>query len=99
MCEDCIIGDYEEYCKCKLSGDICPYVRRCTTNRVWLPLDSMPHCILEKEKNHGNVRFEKKGYLYIDTVDGVVKVKNPFNFVPNNVKVIKNKGEWVIANE
>jgi hypothetical protein len=43
--------------------------------------------------------IERKGYLYI-IVDGVtLKLKNPFDIIPDYVKLYKSKGEWKIKKE
>ena len=97
MCEDCIVAKYDSFCKCKLTGETCFFVRRCTTNREWVSLDSMSRCPIHTNKNKGNVRFEKKGFLYITTDEGVVKILNPYDYIPQNVNIVKdNNGEWKI---
>ena len=44
----------------------------------------------------GNVRFVKNGYLYVDVDDFVVKIKNPYDYEPKNVDIIKVEGEYYI---
>ena len=46
----------------------------------------------------GNVRFVKNGYLYVDVDDFVVKIKNPYDYEPNFVELVKYCGEYYIKN-
>lgn len=91
MCDFCKVVNYDKYCTCAIDGNYCPFVRRCTKEMRWVELDSMATCVIRRDKMKGNVRFEKNGYLYVD-VDGVVmKIKNPYDTTPQNVKVYKDK--------
>jgi len=85
-CPDCIIAPYSQFCQCK-NGGLCVYVRRCSQKLQWLPTDTMARCPLRSDKQKGNVRFVKDGYLYVDVDNTVVKIKNPFNYEPNNVNI------------
>ena len=42
-------------------------------------------------KGYYRVRFERRGYLYVDFGDKTVAIKNPFEDVPEFVKVSKLK--------
>ncbi len=51
------------------------------------------------------VRFEKRGFLYVEIydIDGkvseVVEIKNPYNTIPEFVDVKKIRNEYVIKTE
>lgn len=96
FCPDCIITEYAKPCICK-QGNICAYMRRCTDKMKWIPLDGMDKCKLRSDNQHGNVRMVYEGYLYIDVDDTTIKIKNPYNYEPTNVDLIKDEnGEYII---
>ena len=48
----------------------------------------------------GNVQFERHGYLYVQVEDNVIKLKNPYDYIPDDVVVRKyNKSYKIIANK
>lgn len=100
MCEYCEIGSYFGFCTCINSHEICPFMRRCNVEHKWLPIDSMDACKLRKpersitlNKNEYKVRFEKDGELYIEMGDYVIQKKNPYDYIPEKVTMIKVGGE------
>ena len=99
MCEDCVVLRYDALCKCRITNDVCLFARRCSIKKTWIPLENMGKCPIRLNKEKGNVRFEKKGYLYVDTDEGIIKLKNPYNYVPNNVDIVKSDGQWMINEE
>lgn len=96
-CQYCNVVNYKETPTCKKQdGAICPYVRRCTQHQIWKPLDYMAQCPVRFAKN-GNVQFERHGYLYVEQDNQVIKVKNPYNYIPENVELRKYKGNYKVV--
>ena len=100
MCEYCEKGSYYGFCICIKSDDICPFMRRCNIEHEWLPIDLMDTCslrkpkeVIELNKNEYKVRFEKDGYLYIEMGDIVIQKRNPYDYVPNKVEMVKIDNE------
>lgn len=106
-CEYCQVGDYTDFCICKKEGDICPFMRRCDVNRVWLPLDSMSKCsrrIVPKKRKEGIalkqgeyiVEYVQGGKLYINVDGALIRMPNPYKYEPDKVKLIKVDGKMYI---
>lgn len=82
--------------KCDITKKICPYTYFCDRLKIWKPSKNMPEDCKVKLRNavpsgYSLVRFERKGFLYID-IDGQTRViKNPFDYVPKYVRVVTNK--------
>ena len=96
-CPFCKVVDYATIPTCqKQENAICPHVRRCTEHRIWKPLDYMAHCPIRFRKD-GNVVMERHGYLYISVKDEIVKVKNPYDYIPDNVELRKYKGNYKVV--
>ena len=104
ICEYCQVGDYFGFCMCSKTNEICPFMRRCSLERKWLPLESMNRCILQKEEKsmaelkQGEypVLFESKGLLYVEYNDNVFKFANPFDEVPKSVELVRVENELYI---
>lgn len=98
-CPYCKVGTYSDFCKCMRQDKepICPHVYRCPKLQIWKKLASMDGCIVRQ--NQGNVKMERRGYLYVQINDQVVKIKNPYDYVPSNVKVKKYKGKYMVVKE
>lgn len=99
-CKYCIVGDYNDHCYCqkqKAPNNICPHVRRCNKLLEWVALSYMKDCPMSK--SGGNVVMEKRGNLYVDLGDKTVVVKNPYDYVPDNVKVRKYGDSYRIIKE
>ena len=47
----------------------------------------------------GNVQFERHGYLYVKVGDEVIKVENPYDYIPDNVHLRKYKGTYKVVKE
>ena len=92
-CPYCNVVNYDEIPTCnKQEGHpICPHVRRCIEHHIWKPLAYMANCPI-KSAPTGNVQFERHGYLYVKVGDEVIKVENPYNYIPDNVEQRKYKG-------
>ena len=96
-CPYCNVVNYDEIPTCnKQEGHpICPHVRRCIEHHIWKPLAYMANCPI-KSAPTGNVQFERHGYLYVKVCDEVIKVENPYNYIPDNVELRKYKGNYKV---
>ena len=96
-CPYCNVVNYDEIPTCnKQEGPpICPHVRRCIEHHIWKPLAYMANCPI-KSAPTGNVQFERHGYLYVKVGDEVIKVENPYNYIPDNVELRKYKGNYKV---
>ena len=96
-CPYCNVVNYDEIPTCnKQEGHpICPHVRRCIEHHIWKPLAYMANCPI-KSAPTGNVQFERHGYLYVKVGDKVIKVENPYNYIPDNVELRKYKGNYKV---
>ena len=96
-CPYCNVVNYDEIPTCnKQEGHpICPHVRRCIEHHIWKPLAYMANCPI-KSAPTGNVQFERHGYLYVKLGDEVIKVENPYNYIPDNVELRKYKGNYKV---
>lgn len=94
MCE------YVKENKCSITSQICPYMYYCDKIQSYRASNYMPtNCKVKKNiaipNGYCRVRQERKGYLYIEYGDFVIKVKNPFDYRPLYVKVEKTEsGEY-----
>ena len=87
---------------CTQNDGICPWAFWCGKDSVWKERDSsIKYCKLLQEvqipKGYCKVEFERRGYLYISYNDEIIKVQNPFDDVPNFVKVKKNKTSYKLT--
>ena len=96
-CPYCNVVNYDEIPTCnKQEGHpICPHVRRCIEHHIWKPLAYMANCPI-KSAPTGNVQFERHGCLYVKVGDEVIKVQNPYNYIPDNVELRKYKGNYKV---
>lgn len=99
-CPYCNVVNYDEIPTCnKQEGHpVCPHVRRCIEHHVWKPLNFMANCPI-KSAPTGNVQFERHGYLYVKVGDEVIKVENPYDYIPDNVHLRKYKGTYKVVKE
>ena len=99
-CPYCNVVNYDEIPTCnKQEGHpICPHVRRCIEHHIWKPLAYMANCPI-KSAPTGNVQFERHGPLYVKLDDEVIKVENPYNYIPDNVELRKYKGNYKVVKE
>lgn len=99
-CPYCNVVNYDEIPTCnKQEGHpVCPYVRRCIEHHMWKPLNFMANCPI-KSAPTGNVQFERHGYLYVKVGDEVIKVENPYDYIPDNVELRKYKGTYKVIKE
>ena len=96
-CKYCEVGPYDSYCICQKQhgkDPICPHVWRCSKLMIWKPLPAMEKCPLRHE--NGNVAMARHGYLYVDIDGQIVKLLNPFDYVPDNVDVCVVDGHYEI---
>lgn len=96
-CPYCNVVNYDEIPTCNKQEEhpICPHVRRCIEHHIWKPLAYMANCPI-KSAPTGNVQFERHGYLYVKVGDEVIKVQNPYNYIPDNVELRKYKGNYKV---
>ena len=96
-CPYCNVVNYDEIPTCnKQEGHpICPHVRRCIEHHIWKPLAYMVNCPI-KSAPTGNVQFERHGYLYVKVGDEIIKVQNPYNYIPDNVELREDKGNYKV---
>ena len=96
-CPYCNVVNYDEIPTCnKQEGHpICPHVRRCIEHHIWKPLAYMANCPI-KSAPTGNVQFERHGYLYVKVGDEVIKVENPYSYIPDNAELRKYKGNYKV---
>ena len=96
-CPYCNVVNYDEIPTCnKQEGHpICPHVRRCIEHHIWKPLAYMANCPI-KSAPTGNVQFERHGYLYVKVGNEVIKVQNPYDYIPDNVELRKYKGNYKV---
>ena len=99
-CPYCNVVNYDEIPTCnKQEGHpVCPHVRRCIEHHMWKPLNFMANCPI-KSAPTGNVQFERHGYLYVKVGDEVIKVENPYDYIPDNVHLRKYKGTYKVVKE
>ena len=99
-CPYCNVVNYDEIPTCnKQEGHpVCPHVRRCIEHHMWKPLNFMTNCPI-KSAPTGNVQFERHGYLYVKVGDEVIKVENPYDYIPDNVELKKYKGIYKVVKE
>lgn len=98
FCPFCIIAPFNDFCRCKKTGNICPFVRRCLNEMRWKPLNSMGNCTYRLEeakmnKNEYKVRFAIKGKLFIEIDNYVKEIDNPYDTVPQKVELVWVDGE------
>ena len=97
---------------CKITKKICPYMYFCSKTNSWKPQEKMPEkCkILESQetktksntsapKGYYTVKFERKGFLYVEIKGFLYKFKNIFDKVPSSVKVTKQRGSSYILKD
>lgn len=96
-CPYCNVVNYDAIPTCNKQEEhpICPHVRRCIEHHIWKPLAYMANCPI-KSAPTGNVQFERHGYLYVKVGDEVIKVENPYNYIPDNVELRKYKGNYKV---
>ena len=99
-CPYCNVVNYDEIPTCnKQEGHpVRPHVRRCIEHHMWKPLNFMANCPI-KSAPTGNVQFERHGYLYVKVGDQVIKVENPYDYIPDNVQLRKYKGNYKVIKE
>ena len=50
-------------------------------------------------QNQGNVKMARHGYLYVQVGDQLIKVENPYDYIPDNVHLRKYKGTYKVIKE
>lgn len=54
----------------------------------------MEQCPLRHET--GNVKMARHGFLYVEVDGQIIKIKNPYDYVPDNVNVYMVDGKYEI---
>lgn len=93
---------YRENNNCKATGNICPWAQWCGKLSVWKErAGSEKYCKYRKSEptpdGYYKVEFEKRGFLYINFQNEVIKVPNPFNDIPKFVKVKQLKNSYKLS--
>lgn len=101
FCEYCKVGDFKNLCFCKITKQPCGFVRRCTNERCWKPLDYISFCKIRKEgvivpNGKNKVKFELNGILYVEIGEFTYEIKNPYEYTPHFVEVTKVEGFYYI---
>lgn len=86
---------------CLVNNEKCPWVYWCDKVNTWKELSKMPkYCKISADaqvpNGYNKVVFERKGYLYVKVDDQTIKMLNPFDYIPDCVKLYKSKGELKI---
>nr|DAV90472.1 MAG TPA: hypothetical protein [Caudoviricetes sp.] len=99
-CPYCNVVNYDEIPTCNKQEEhpVCPHVRRCIEHHMWKPLNFMASCPI-KSAPTGNVQFERHGYLYVKVGEQIIKVENPYDYIPDNVELRKYKGNYKVIKE
>lgn len=99
-CPYCNIIDYKHTPTCDRQDNlqICPHVRRCLEHHIWKPLMYMANCPIRFAPT-GNVQFERHGYLYVQFGEQIIKVKNPYDYIPMDVKIEEIEGKYKVIKE
>lgn len=96
MCPHVKIINYKEPPVCEVNNGICPYMRRCTTQMTWLPLNGMNGCKIKESfgipKGAHKVRFKKHGMLYVEYGDHVITIPYEGEDTPAYVFLTKRNG-------
>lgn len=94
MCE------YTNKNTCLLTHEVCPWRYLCPKTGEWKDNNYMPENCKVKQRfvvpdGYSRVVEERKGWLYVDLGDMMIRVKNPFDHTPLYVRVRKMKsGEY-----
>lgn len=85
---------------CKIQNTRCPYTYFCDKDGVYkatkyMPEDCKVKLTAETPEGYYRVIMAHKGWLYVDLGDMTIKVKSPWDEVPEFVKAYQLKsGEW-----
>lgn len=89
---------------CKLNNKVCLYSKFCVNQNKYIPKEGMENCYMalqEEKKTIPNgscyVRFIKKGFLYVEIGNSVVKIKDTLGTVTNYVYVRQTPNGYEIA--
>lgn len=88
---------------CKHNGKICLYSKYCVKVGKFVPSEGMENCFMALNENKKipngarRVRFIKKGFLYIEMDNGVIKIKNDTINEADYVYVRKTNEEYEIS--
>ena len=82
--------------QCKAMNSECPFVYYCGRIQAYKELERAKFGCkymneVEIPEGYKKVEYERHGYLYVDMGDEVIKIPNPFEDIPQFVKVSKTK--------
>lgn len=82
-------------------GENCPYVYFCNKKNCWREVATAPKVCklaikMELPKGAYLVKEERKGFLFVDVDNQTIKIKNPFDYTPKYVRLVKNKAGYRI---
>ena len=92
---------------CTVVDNVCPWIYYCGKIGGYKEREGVDkYCMYKKQEVKNNapdgyysVNFERKGFLYIAFNDQTLKLANPFDYVPEYVKLYQSKGVWKIKKE
>lgn len=95
---------YRKENNCQKTNNICPWVSWCAKINGWKERAGMEkYCkylkIKEVPDGYNLVQFEKNGFLYVVVGNETIKMQNPFDYIPDFVKIYKSKGNFKIRKE
>lgn len=89
---------------CKVTKKQCIYSQYCNKVGKFIEKNGMENCFISMEEANRNipkgayyVRFSKKGYLYVEIDNKVVKILDTIGTVKNYVYLKDNNGEYEIS--
>ena len=92
------------YLYCKIhNNEMCPLIRYCSKIKDFINIDAYDKKCkyfikgeTMKREFENKVLFEKKHKLYIEINDTIITVENPFEYIPEFVKLVKVKSEYYV---
>lgn len=87
---------------CKINNNPCPWAFWCGQLSIWKERNGAEkYCKFLKEEPVPNgyykVEFERHGFLYIKYDGQIIKIENPFDNVPQFVKVKRTKTSYKLT--
>ena len=88
MCEYQYYNENEDYYPrlyCKIKSGLCMYSKRCDKEQKYVALENQKECYIynmeklkEIPQDSNYIRFEKRGFLYVEYGEDVIKIPNTF---------------------
>lgn len=109
ICEKCKVGAYSEFCECGATNEICMMMRRCTTRKMWVPIEYMDKCslrfadtkkeeeeVVDLKNGEYKVEYIQNNKLYINVDGFLYRLRNPYDYEPKKVSLVMVDGEMYI---